>query len=898
MGAPPTVVQDQQIDSALVRGLTILTGNQRAARTLRHRFDLRQHARGLAQWEPPAILSWESWTADLWQQLLLGGYTDKLLLNRLQEHTLWRSIIAEDSETASLRSTDSLAELAADAYARLCAWRGETRLRSLGTTTDTRAFQRWALDFERRCRAVNLNYLPLARLESTLAAETDNLILPSGLLLLGFDSFAPAQQHLLDALRAVAVSIETKAHATPTPPATLIAAPDEPSELHTAARWALQHLQQHPQAQIALIVPDLDAQRPALERVLRHTLSPELEDIAATVPPPFEFSLGVPLAGTPLAATALDILLWTTQPLPLERVSQLLLSPFFSGYSGHGLDPELTIRATFDAQRLRTRSSLRPEVSLDTLLHLVRREDHIPRLHRTISALRQAVTAEGIATGETRPAADWADAIHNLLEAAGWSAHTDDSLTFQTRRRFDTLLDEIATLDFGGARLAFPDVLDTLQRLARQTLFAPESRNAPVQVLGPLEAAGSTFDALLFLRAGDLTWPAPPALSPLLPYELQRSLGMPGSAPAADAAYFHSIAGRLLASASTTVVSYAQHTADSAQRLSPALSGLTTAATNDLLPAEAASEPVPLEVIPDDITLPSPPDEILRGGHAILKSQAACPFRAFAEYRLFSTPLRTAEAGLDAAERGSLVHLILQRFWNEVRDQQTLRSLTEQERLETLSRAIDTALREEAPDTDTAWDKAYLEVQRERLLSLLGHWLEAELERGVPFTVVQQESTLRDVRIGPLRLELRVDRIDETEHGDVILDYKTGRAHPSAWLSDRPEEPQLPLYAVLADRDRLAGVAFAQVRAGEELSLQGIQTESGILLKPYRNPLPLERQREEWHRVLEALAEEFHRGDVRVNPNNYPNTCEYCAERILCRLDPTRLDRQEEDQHG
>ena len=38
-------------------------------------------------------------------------------------------------------------------------------------------------------------------------------------------------------------------------------------------------------------------------------------------------------------------------------------------------------------------------------------------------------------------------------------------------------------------------------------MFAPESRDAPVQVMGPLEAAGGTFDAVWFLRAGELSWP-------------------------------------------------------------------------------------------------------------------------------------------------------------------------------------------------------------------------------------------------------------------------------------------------------------------------------------------------------------------------------------------------------
>jgi hypothetical protein len=50
----------RQIQQALERDWTVLTANQRAARTLHHGFDLDQRARGLTHWEPPAILAWDA----------------------------------------------------------------------------------------------------------------------------------------------------------------------------------------------------------------------------------------------------------------------------------------------------------------------------------------------------------------------------------------------------------------------------------------------------------------------------------------------------------------------------------------------------------------------------------------------------------------------------------------------------------------------------------------------------------------------------------------------------------------------------------------------------------------------------------------------------------------------
>src|SRR5258708_31184878 len=90
-------------------------------------------------------------------------------------------------------------------------------------------------------------------------------------------------------------------------------------------------------------------------------------------------------------------------------------------------------------------------------------------------------------------------------------------------------------MDIDGGEVEFAQALEAWERIGRQTTFAPESRDAPVQVMGPLEAAGGQFDAVWFLRAGDLSWPAVTTASPLLPWAMQRELGMPGVDAARDA---------------------------------------------------------------------------------------------------------------------------------------------------------------------------------------------------------------------------------------------------------------------------------------------------------------------------------------------------------------------------
>jgi len=916
----------QQIEQALARGWIVLTANQRAARTLRHAFDLHQRALGNATWEPPAVLAWDAWLSSLWHRLLLDGRASELLLNPTQEHTLWRATIAADPATSSLRPIDALAQTAADAWSLLHAHGGRNRLSRYPGNADTRTFERWAREFERRC--IRSRYLTQAQLPETLcAAFAEGRFTPpassslAGILLVGFDRKTPAQTALLEAAKATGVSIEEVAPDDPAAGIALVTASDENQELIACARWLRAYLLEHPGASIAVIHPSIERERPRVDRVFRQVLAPELNDDGApTGSAPWEFSLGIPLARAPMVVAALDILRWALSPLSLDRITALLLSSHFAAGDADGGtrsavgDSEHLARAEFDAFVLRGQHLLRPEFSvndLNTLLAGSQWKGALGGLDVTLRTLRSFLKEAHLL--KDRPHADWGATIHDLLNAAGWApARLDASIEFQTRRKWESALDELATLDFDGRLVSFKTALSALERIATVTLFAPESRRAPIQIMGPLESAGSTFDAIWFLRAGDLSWPQVSKPNPLLPWHLQRELAMPGTDLSLDSAYARGITQRIAASAPTVLFSYAQVASDAHQRSSPALAGLTLeyrdAAT--IAPAAPALEIVRLVDILDAVPTPPSDSHIFKGGAAILRAQAACGFRAFAERRLFSSSVDSISLGLDPMERGSLVHDVLEKFWSAVQTQAALKSMTTADRDTALNHAIDEALARHKPrGTDQTWPRAYIETERQRLLRLLGPWLDYEGTRA-PFIVKSREERLEGVKIGPLRLDIRVDRVDQLvadpEDGpspEIIFDYKTGRAAPTDWLGPRPDAPQLPLYAVVSGSPQLAAVAFASLRPGKDMGINGYEARAGILPKSTRlKAESLQAQVEDWRDVLTSLANDFHSGLATVSPKRYPQTCGYCEQRLLCRLKLSTLEADalvdEDDQDG
>ena len=249
-------------------------------------------------------------------------------------------------------------------------------------------------------------------------------------------------------------------------------------------------------SRIAVVVPSVSGVRPEIERIFRQILAPEAVAIGERDSPlPFEFSLGVPLADVPMARGALLLLRWMNDPLLQDQVSWLLLSGFLCEQQD-----ELLPIADFDV-KLRRQAMRQPEQDLDTFLQSANPPE---KLRRRLQAARRLLPQDG-----SLNFAQWVHVAEQMLEAVHWpGAHVLQSEDFQVQARWSQLLDSVAALAFDGRKVGYAEFLEVLEQQAEQTIFAPESRDAPVQILGPLEAAGLTFDALWFLGADDANWPA------------------------------------------------------------------------------------------------------------------------------------------------------------------------------------------------------------------------------------------------------------------------------------------------------------------------------------------------------------------------------------------------------
>lgn len=852
-------------------GVTVLTPNRRLAQDLAREFNAAQAKKGLAAWETADILPAGAFLERGYEAALVAEGGDSLpqLLAPAQEQALWESVLAD----SGLLAIPAAAAQCADAWRLAHAWGIERALEKFDGGEDARAFAGWSRDYARRCR--DGGFTDAARLPALGAKLLSRR--PKQLVAYGFDILTPQLRDFLGLCAREGVAIASCAPG-PKPANAIRACFASPRhELEAAAQWARARLEANTSARIGVVVPDLQLRRREVARVFARAMQPAGHlPGASPAALPYNLSLGAPLADYPVVHAALAILEASVHALEFERWSRLLRSPFLAG-----AEAEFAARARLDAS-LRRRLPARP--TLARVIGEAGQGEACPLLR---AALEKLYAVAQKAKADTPHAL--AQHFTALLEAAGFPGErTADSAEFQARARFNSLLAEFSRLAAVLPRLLPAEALSRLRRLCAETLFQPESPDAPIQVLGILESAGLEFDHLWVGGMTEDAWPLPARPNPFLPAALQKKAGIPEAAAETSLELDRRITKGWSEAAGETVFSHAEKDGDRDLTPSPLISIFPSGKIEkphapvyrDLIHQARRLEAV------DEEHAPALSGKVVKGGTRVLTDQSACPFRAFARHRLDAQSLETPAEGLDAAGRGQLLHALMSGLWARLKDSATLASASAQQ----VEQAIDEAAGEAIAALEL--DGPFAELERARLARLAREWL--EVERGRPaFEVVAREEK-RALQAGGLEFSGRIDRMDRLADGThALVDYKTGRVSPNEWLGERPDDPQLPVYAVNAS-EGVGAVVFAKLRTGDMKFMGFSRTKDAI--DGVKQAQSWEGLLAGWRQEVDTLAQGFAYGDARVEPKNGLATCSRCDLQTLCRvyerLSPLSLDEE------
>ena len=949
-----TLFDIQPLLPAIACGRLILTPNRRLSAKVLAAYAEYQSAQGEKAWHTPRVMPLEGWIQQQWQEYQDRRPTEPLgiLLDNRQELLLWEQVVLSDSEASPLLKPSGAAIQAQSAYKTLTRWQQTVNSTAyLEYQSPNDLFSRWSDCFE-DLRDKNSRLVAAQVIEFLIAELDENPSLKEPEIhLVAFQDQPPLYDRLLLSLSDNIIRVQQKSRNRFSG---LVQCSRAEDELHLAAQWARQVVAHSPMVTIGIVVPDLSIQRPRIERIFREVFEQGYDQPEAPADAPtFNMSIGIPLLQAPIIANALKLLMMKTTPIRLSELPSFIYSPFIPG-----LDQELESRVEFEYL---LRSRAKPEFSIAELSEYcstIRSLDNSnnsslddsdisaqddPKADVQFSqgslfeSVDLSITANQSDTGcpellklfdrlqqQRYPASErpgyWSQWLHELLLALGWPGdRTPNSLEYQQIEQWYELLSSLSRFDELTGKISLSEALKLLHKETQAAIFQPKTTDSPVQILGPLEAAGLDFTHLWLMGLSDDCWPAPPNPNPLLPVTFQRQMKMPHATPERELEFATQLTQGYLESAEVVIFSYPDMRDDQQLRPSALINGHKLLPANQIPLCSAVNSHTPeqstsieqfnsldlfgsseqemadsIVFFDPDLQLPSIAQQQLntstlelvetatapvvsdqeregiRGGSALLKNQALCPFSAFAINRLNARPLESASAGLSAADRGNMLHNALEILWRELKNSEALSSKSEQQLENLINHTCAKTLIPFKSRSPRWMGERFWSIEQRRLSSLLQQWLRIEKQR-TEFRVIAIEQTLKSELAG-LPLTLRIDRIDELSDGSILLiDYKTGESKPRNWCGDRPKEPQLPLYAI-SSRKQTAAVSFAQINV-KAAEFRGISRGE----KPAPGVSPASQQRLDlpedwpqllahWRNVLENLAVDFMQGKTPVDP--------------------------------
>ncbi len=868
-----------------------LTSTGRLARHLRHRHRMEKLSAGGGAWEPPAVMHLNAWYEEYWSSL----WPDTLPAPLLMRLALWRDLSVYTPPPEPLTADIALYRLLDENYAvlvrhRLDPARGESFTPLVDWRRKISAAFRDALSERGFFHPAELP----ARITNRIKADRNGL--PDVIRILGFESPAPAEEDLFEAMRGITTFVTGEVRKRSPDVLRAFRLPTPEQEVFFLLHRIVEDAQEVPLHRIGVVAPDLDEYAPLLESGLR--------DIAGTPPGEdfcfYNLTLGSSLLDFPLIQAGLLPLRLASEGEKRETFLALLLSPYYGSWKG--------VRHEI-ARADRVWRETSTERGLSELLAAVKHER--PALHEKIfrNGAGRLLEFGRLPFHETKTARAWIDALESLWSALLFPVLSDEGDRIAWRHLGEVLADlraHLAEVSMDGF-----EFLSWLRHILGET---PSRRSAPeeagIQFLGLIESRGLDFDRLYVLGMTDRGLPQPVRPLPLLTG--RERLAILGGTPESQYAFAERAFPHLMSLAPR--VTFLRPEQKDGEILLPspfwppqdeersihiwsdpgpawirapwlrsAFDGLRTRGAAKEEPARP--KPIPRSS-PEGVGpalegeggppggLPVSPESLTVGEVEIA---LACPFRFFAEILIGIEPLREAGPVVTPLERGRRLHQALRLFTAELRKRKLDLLSDRGELLSILEACVDKAIGDLKGKTQ--WDierRLWLgerSAGRDEPPGILIAWLEAETQRrSEGWTILGEELTFEKLRGTDWSFEIRgkIDRIDVHDtKGLVVWDYKTGTPPRAKEVLEEFRAPQLPLYLLALRGGNLASVSISA--EGREFSAGYIRLKSAgkIRMAPLGSKgFSWQDCLERWERTIAALGRVLREKDFPAVP--YP----------------------------
>ncbi len=290
-----------------------------------------------------------------------------------------------------------------------------------------------------------------------------------------------------------------------------------------------------------------------------------------------------------------------------------------------------------------------------------------------------------------------------------------------------------------------------------------------------------------------------------------------------------------------------------------------------------------------------------------LETYAVCPYRFFLQSVLRLTEIEEPETveRISALERGSLIHMILNRFLTDVAAELPPDDEAAYEALLRQLQATAAEACDEWEQRGAAGYKLLWEFDKRAIFEDLEVWFAQEIERmrasgyrpqafevrfGNAWHAEEDESgySINDplavpIETGALRFQGRIDRIDWNRDQTAfrVIDYKTGSsygAHDDQF--EQGTKLQLPLYLLAASHAlRQHGVDLPWQNGRAEYDFV---TRRGDFKQARFSGQALQSRWNDFEQLLDDMSGQITEGDFHPEPGVGGNNCRHCLGRHVC----------------
>lgn len=292
-----------------------------------------------------------------------------------------------------------------------------------------------------------------------------------------------------------------------------------------------------------------------------------------------------------------------------------------------------------------------------------------------------------------------------------------------------------------------------------------------------------------------------------------------------------------------------------------------------------------------------------------IETYRKCPFRFFVERLLGVEPAEEPAAEFDPRVRGSMMHQALQTFHERFRGI-PVTIIPADEASAAMVAAVGAVF------ADSAWrstnaPRGLVEAERRRMVALLLRYLEIARGRGetpwkpshfeVSFGPVRDASIaspataepfVLDTPEGNVRFDGRIDRIDISEAGARLIDYKSSSSVAPKDLNEG-RSIQLTVYALALEQLLMPGTLCAEayfVRPGYDEDRECLGRGGKTPMWDLRRAVALD--------TIAQSVRGIREGRFPPLSDEDGGACSYCPARRACRFDQGRVARKQEAGHA